>query len=197
MVYEDRCGSCYWLRSMSSDSYLYNQSCSDRGHCIERGICPYPDETTCSDYKNRETYSNSNYSASSQNTSSGCYITTIVCELVGFSDNCKILETLRAFRNKMQQDPKYREILFEYDTVGPQIAKNLKENKEFDLANGMLDAYIFPTVYLLREGKEEEAVKKYVTMTKALEDYYGIRPEEFAPMNYDQKNGGHGKVLTI
>ena len=175
--YETQCGNCKWFDYQGDNS---------KGYCNYYREYYYPGEECSHQEKRRDSEESSN-----------CYITTIVCNLVGFSDECKILKELRAFRNKMQQDPKYREILFEYDSVGPKIAKNLVKYKEFDLANGMLDAYIFPTIELLREGKEEEAVKKYVTMTRALEDYYGIKPEEIVPENYDQKNGGHGKVLTI
>ena len=177
VAYETQCGNCV---------YFDYQGDNSKGYCSYYRSYYYPGEECSHQEKRRRSEESAN-----------CYITTIVCELVGFSDNCKILETLRQFRSKMQQDPKYREILFEYDTVGPQIAKNLIENKEFDLANGLLDSYIFPTVYLIREGKEEEAVKKYVTMTKALEDYYGIKVDANVPENYDYKNGGHGKVLSI
>ena len=84
--------------------------------------------------------------------SENCYITTIVCSLMEEKDKCSVLETLRDFRkNVMQKDPKYKDILYEYDTVGPQIAKNLEENQEYDLANGLLGFYIIPTVYLIRE----------------------------------------------
>ena len=195
MAYENRCGSCYWLRDMRSDSRLYDTGCYERGHCIELKTCPYPDETTCSNYKDRETYSNYNYPASKQ-TSTGCFITTIVCSLMEEKDKCSILETLRDFRkNVMQKDSKYKELLFEYDTVGPQIAKNLEDDQEYELANGILNFYIIPAVYLIREKKYEEAVKKYTTMTKALEDYYGISVDTKVPENYDYKNGGHGKML--
>ena len=175
--YETKCGNCNEHEETENDWQIY----------CKRYKQYFNKDESCS-YQQRINRSEE---------SSNCYITTIVCNLVGFSDDCKILKELRAFRNKMQQDPKYREILFEYDSIGPKIAENLMKYKEFDLANGMLDAYIFPTVSSLREGKEEEAVKKYLTMTRALEDYYGIKPEEIVPTNYDQKNGGHGKVLTI
>ena len=98
----------------------------------------------------------------------------------------------------MQKDSKYRNILYEYDTVGPEIAKNVKDEEDFELVNGLVDFYIIPTVNLVREKKYDEAVSKYKTMTKSLEKYYGIEYTESAPITYDYTKGGHGvKKLGI
>ena len=129
--------------------------------------------------------------------SENCYITTIVCGLLGFDDKCNILETLREFRKIMQHNPQYKGILFEYDTLGPKIAAYINDDKDYELANGMLNFYILPIVGLIRNEEYDVAVKKYITMTKSLENYYGINEDTIIPDNYDQKNGGHGKVLII
>ena len=177
VAYETQCGNCM---------YFDYQGDNTKGYCSYYREYYYPGEECSHQEKRRDSEESSN-----------CYITTIVCDLLGFDDKCDVLETLRGFRNKMQQDPKYKKILFEYDTVGPEIAKNLFEDKEYDLAEGMYSTYILSTVALIREQKYDEAVKKYSTMTKALKEYYGIKAETVVPANYDQKNGGHGKVLTI
>lgn len=123
----------------------------------------------------------------------GCFITTIVCDILGYDDKSNILETLRGFRkNVMQKSLEYKEVLYEYDVAGPQIAHAIKEDNDLELINGMLDFYILPTVNLIRDKKYNEAVARYKNMTKALENYYGIPFEEKAPVDYDYTCGGHG-----
>lgn len=177
VAYENQCGNC---------KYYDYQGDNTKGYCSYYREYYYPGEECSHQDPRQKSYS-----------SGPCYITTIVCTLLGQKDDCEILRTLRKLREQMQQNPECRNLLYEYDTVGPQIAKCLEEDKDYELANGMLDCYMIPTVYLTREGKYEEAIKKYATMTRALENYYGIKFDEKVPENYDQKNGGHGYVKTI
>ncbi len=126
----------------------------------------------------------------------GCYLTTITCEMLGFDDNCDVLETLRRLRKDfMQRDPKYRDLLFEYDTVGPKIAEAIREDADYELINGMYDFYILPVVDKVKEKKYDDAVDKYVKMTRALENYYGINFDGKVSENYDYTTGGHGKLI--
>ena len=113
--------------------------------------------------------------------------------MLGFDDKCNILETLRGFRKDvMQTSSEYKEVLYEYDTVGPKISKSIKEDKDLELINGMLDFYILPVVSLIKNKDYKEAIIRYQNMTKSLENYYGIEYTGEVPTNYDYKNGGHG-----
>lgn len=181
--YEDQCGSCYWLRDMDNDSRMFEGSSNEKGHCIYLKNCYYPDDKICSNYKDREKYV----------PGGGCYITILVCDILGYDDKCGILETLRGFRNNiMQKNSEYQEILYEYDVAGPQIAKSLKEDNDLELVNGILDFYILPTIGYVREKKYKEAVDRYKNMTKSLEEYYGIEYNKNIPTSYDYTRGGHG-----
>lgn len=181
--YENKCGSCYWLRDMNDDNTMFCGTSNEKGHCIYLKNCYYPDDTICSHYQNKNSYV----------PGGGCYITTIVCDMLGFDDKCNILETLRKFRkNVMQTSSEYKEILYEYDTVGPKISKSLKEDNDLELVNGILDFYILPTVDLIKKHNYKEAVLRYKNMTSSLENYYGIEYNGEVPTNYDYKNGGHG-----
>lgn len=180
---EYECGSCYYLRDMRNDGHMFIGTSNEKGHCIMQKSCYYPDDDICSYYKNKDTYV----------PGGGCFITTIICDMLGLDDKCSILEILRSFRNNvMQKDAKYKDILFEYDSVGPEIAKNIRDEEDLSLINGIVDFYILPTVSLVREKKYEEAVSKYITMTKSLESYYGIEYNEKVPTTYDYTKGGHG-----
>ena len=185
--YDNQCGSCYYLRDMRNDSCMFDGPDNEKGHCIELKNCYYPDDSTCSYYKNKDSYV----------PGSTCFITTIVCNLLGYDDDCSILNTLRGFRNNfMQKDAKYKQALYEYDTVGPIIAKNLekdyKDEPDKEMVIALYNFYIQPTARLVKENKYEEAVTRYMEMTKSLEDYYGINNIEIAPDDYDYTLGRHG-----
>lgn len=48
--------------------------------------------------------------------SGACFITTVVCKIVGLKDNDQVLQNLRNFRdNILQPNEKYYDILKEYD----------------------------------------------------------------------------------
>lgn len=186
--YENKCGSCYWLRDMDNDNTMFCGSSCEKGHCIYLKGCYYPDDSICSYYKDKSSYL----------PGGGCYITTIVCDMLGFDDKCNILETLRGFRkNVMQKNTEYKDVLYEYDVAGPEIAKAIKEDNDLELIHGMLDFYILPVVGLIRNNNYKEAVARYKNMTKALENYYGIEYNGLVPTNYDYKNGGHGYQKII
>lgn len=136
-----------------------------------------------------------NRSLSYQN-SSGCYLTTITCEILGLDDNNEYLQTLRRFRKeKLQKDNKYKEILVQYDIVGPIIAKKLKEDKYSDnIAINLLNLGISKTCDFIKQGNDLEAIRVYTTMTKLLIDGYHIDVTPTAEQinNANLKASGHG-----
>lgn len=82
--YVNRCGDCEYFE-LASNSY-------EKGYCEWYKTYFYPDDNTCSHY-------------SSRTNTSTCYITTIVCECLKFSDDCEVLKNLRTFRDEvLEQD---------------------------------------------------------------------------------------------
>ena len=170
--YYEQCGSCVYYE-FNGEGY--------KGYCSYYKSYFYPGDSC-------RYYSDGN---------NGCYITTIVCDLLGFDDNCPVLETLRKFRKDvLQTNPKYKDILYEYDIVGPQIAKNLMKDYAFDedkeIPKALYDFYILPTVSLINEGRNTEAIKRYTQLTEGLIDTYGIERVKEIPNDYDYTKGGHG-----
>ena len=179
MAYDNQCGSCVYFES-NGDS---------KGYCSYIRSYYYPGDKICTHYSKGN---------------SGCYITTIVCDILELSDDCGLLETLRDFRsNVLQKEPKYKKVLYEYDVVGPQIAKCLMEDyiekEDKEMANGLLNCFIIPTVERIKEGRNTEAVKIYTQLTETLIDTYGIERVKEVPDDYDYTKGGHGvkKLGTI
>ena len=178
--YEYQCGNCKLHEDTSTSGKIY----------CEYYRSYYDVEDSC---EHQERINKSSESAT------GCFITTLVCDLMGLKDDCDTLNSLRFFRNEiMQKDSKYIDILYEYDHVGPKIAKCLKEDHEkgnMELAQLLYNTYLIPTVELIKNKKYSEAVESYTKMTKSLEQYYGIEAEAHVPNGYDFTKGGHGKIL--
>ena len=182
MYYEGQCGSCN--NFVEENGYgLYDQrnSSDTKGWCTSYRASYYPTEFSCSHYSRRKDISSSN-----------CYITTMVCTILGHSDTCDVLTTLRSFRdNILQRNEEYKGILYEYDKIGPEIASNLKK-EEYSFVEKIYRTFLLPIVSLIKEKKTEEAVSQYIQMTESLKDCYGISFSEEVPATYDYQNGGHG-----
>lgn len=178
MAYETQCGGCI--------EYDY-QGDNKKGYCSWYKSYYYPGDS-CSHQKPREQ-------------SSSCYITTIICDKLGYSDDCGVLNTLRSFRdNVMQKNCKYCKTLFEYDVIGPKIAKMIKEDTTSDqeLWISFYNFYLSSATNFILEGDHNAAVTRYSEMVNALKEYYGIKEDivEIAK-DYDMSQGGHGKMKLL
>jgi hypothetical protein len=139
--------------------------------------------------------------------SSGCYITTVTCDILGLEDKNIYLQTFRKFRKDyLQKTPETLGILEEYDFVGPIIAQRIMndENKQ-QLASELLKNYIHPIAKnLLFEfnGNYDYAIKSYAQMTKELIKKYNLEElsltipgESKYDFNKDYSSYGHGRKL--
>ena len=79
-------------------------------------------------------------------TPTGCFITTIVCNILGYEDNCELLTLFRNFRdNTLKINPKYISILLEYDQIGPLISLRIQKEKNNDrLCLGLMNYFLIP-----------------------------------------------------
>ena len=184
MLYEGKCGSCVNFEDSKKDELYDNTNAYYvKGYCTWYRTYYYPEDSCSTHYQKRGS------------SSSDCYITTILCHRLGKEDNCEELETLRKFRkNILQQEEQYQDILFEYDTVGPKIAKKL-EQEDMLIVRGLYLTYIEPVVELIKKNNQEEAINRYQKMTKLLKSFYGIEEEQTIPDDYDASRGGHGRLI--
>lgn len=180
MSYINRCGDCEYYQ-MPRNKY-------DKGYCEYYHTYYYP-EDSC------------NHQKSMTNVST-CYITTMVCNVLGLEDDCEVLSNLRLFRNNvLQTNISYIPILMEYDTIGPEIAKSIneeyRETKDQTICQGMYNKFLVPTSEMITEKNYQGAIRKYMEMVQALKEYYGIQTPQQIIENYDNSKGGHGKVYTL
>jgi hypothetical protein len=128
----------------------------------------------------------------------GCYITTIVVNILGMADNCEELMVLRVFRkNYMQRNPQCKDLLVKYDALGPVIARVLSclPNRE-EVAKNLYDVYIKGAVKYIKSGKYDDAIKLYSEMMNNLISLHinGYLIPDKVYETYDMDKAGHGKI---
>lgn len=116
----------------------------------------------------------SNYEARDTGYSTGCYLTTAMCDILGQDDDCTTLEILRSYRdNYLKNNEEYLSLLMEYDIIGPHIARCLySDSDRHDIAIQMLTEYINPAINMIMGYKYDEAASIYIDMTQMLKDRY-------------------------
>jgi len=172
MAYEDYCASCTYQGEREDYDGKY--------WCERKGRSVYACDAKCYDWI--EAYSRSNYSRenmyynSRKHQSSGCYLTTAMCNILGYKDDNYYLNTLRTFRDKtLKKNHKYIHLLLMYDAFGPLIANNLKNDpNNKDIATHLFNGYITKAVTAIENEKVEEAVNIYIAMTYTLAERYNI-----------------------
>ncbi len=137
-------------------------------------------------------------------TGNPCYITTAVCDILGYTDQCLVLTEMRKFRNHvMQKEPKYFNVLLEGDMVGPLIASEIKkdfmENHDKDTWTRFYQLYLSETANLVASSHYEEAIIKYQAMIHILKEHFGISDVDFTLYQkcYDTKNSSCSKLKML
>ena len=138
--------------------------------------------------------------------SSGCFITTVIHNILGNSDSCLVLNDFRKFRDEiLQVHSKYYDGLKEYDVIGPVIAQALASDKDaYDMALMTYELDLLKVHDCYLNGKYDDAYFKYCQMTSDLISYYGLEKEyallkdkEFEYDNFDPRMAGHGRVRIL
>ena len=196
MALEQYCAACTYMKDKCNLGKYY---------CEKKGEYRYASDAKC--YNFCEAYSRSNYSRqnmyenSRNSQSTGCYLTTAMCNVLGFSDNNHYLNTLRKFRNNvMQPNPNYIPLLLTYDIIGPEIAKNLNNDPDKELISKVLfHGYIEKAVTAIEESKNQEAINIYTAMTTVLGARYHINTDisMIDIKELDISNLGHGYTKKL
>jgi len=140
----------------------------DEGYCTERNQYYPRSDRACSRFKLRNDISTT------------CFLTTAMCDIFGFEDNCFGLETMRRFRDTvLVNDSKYYPLLAEYEVVGPIISGNLYRDKQRDMvADYYFENYLYDIIVNLSTRKDyNEAVDRYVEMVNDMKRMYCVNHE--------------------
>ena len=180
------CADCIYL-----DWNNKQTSSVDRRRCTECGIYIEPTSATCRHFKERVKPSNS-----------GCFITTAIVDILGYDNDCYILQILRGFRNSfLQKNPEYRNILLTYDKIGPQISVNLLQSDEKERISLIVtEYYLIPICQLIKDGEYQAAVNAYISMVKFLQNQVCVT-DYINGYKYDSsvkvEEMGHGRALVV
>lgn len=173
--------------------------------CIKMDLtdmCKYDNNAFwCNEYRkyiDKNDHACSSYFVYNENMrrTSGCYITTMVCDIMGMDDNSIYLEKLRSLRDFMKLDKEYQKLLVEYDIVGPMICQSLEKDPFKKFKSYMaLEMYIKPVYELLNQGKYSEAIEKYQLMTDEFRNFYNIEKPIFNIDEIDLSDIGKGHKI--
>ena len=183
--YEEICAHCLWLdeknKSRWADEYYCNKKYRGGYHSkTDRG---------CRDFELDKSKVNEN--------NSGCYITTMVCDVLGYGDNCELLTTLRNFRdNYLKFKPEYLPLLLEYDQVGPVISENIRNfANNINLSIQIVQRFLYPCVFAINIEHYEEAVLIYQNMVNYLKELFNIPSYNIqVPENINLETLGKGRI---
>ena len=133
---------------------------------------------------------------------SGCFITTVVVDILGYSDDCYFLNTLRDFRdNILQKNPEYHNLLLTYDAIGPRISKALKEDdNRARISVVVSEYYLIPICRLIKAEDYRGAINAYIGMVRFLQNQICVE-NTIETYKYDSTvtpaQMGHGRALVV
>ena len=190
------CGNCTYLDVSSGNCY-------GKFYCSKKWERHLATDNACSSYtkaysRDRNTVKNA-VDFSNSHTSSNCYITTLLCDLLGLNDSNYYINTLRKFRNNyLRNNEDYSYLLVEYDLVGKEICNSLISDKQNRLiASKLFYNYINPIVSLIDDKMYADAIVRYIMMVNKLKNMYNINTT-VTKEEYDAANinfSGHGKYI--
>lgn len=189
------CGECTYLNPNEQRDYgKYLCEKKYEAHLATDPECG----SFCKAYNRYQSTIDNMNDRSKRHTNSGvCYLTTLICDILKMDDNNIYLNTMRNFRDDfLQKDEKYKNLLVEYDIIGPKISEVLNNDplKE-KVAKMFFERDIIPIVNLINSNEYEKAINAYWMMTTTLKNFYGINNFSISIdliENADIEKSGHG-----
>ena len=137
---------------------------------------------------------------SEKHSSSNCFLTTMICNILGMQDNNWYLQIIRNFRNNiLQKNDKYKSLLVEYDIIGPKISNALQNDPLRNrIAKIYFEKYILNICLLINNKNYDEAIYEYKNMTNELKTFYGLSNIDISINelnNADIQKSGHGQYV--
>lgn len=189
----DKCGDCLNIEWDNKERW----SSIDRYWCSELKRYVEPKDRPCRYYsydKGRKQNDSGGY------TSTGCSLSIIVRDILGYADNCELLTLLRNFREDvLKKNIQFLPILLEYDQISPLIAESIKldENK-YKFCLEFVQNFLSPFAIAFKTGDIESALSICQNMFDALKSKFGFS-EIVIDLNaeYDLETLGKGRVRSL
>ncbi len=130
-------------------------------------------------------------------TPSGCSLSVIIRDILGFDDDDSILCSLREFREKVLRPcPEYLPLLIEYDYVGQTICSRIQNmDDKFHFCLELFKYFIVPCVQNIAQNNIQGAIITYQNMLEDIKAKLGI-PTVIIPASYeyDPATVGKGRI---
>jgi len=103
-------------------------------------------------------------------------LTTVVCQVLSYEDDCFALENLRKFRSEvLEKTDSGKKLLVEYKKVSDLIIPNIESDEEKEnVCCYVYDNYIIHVNKLVEESKNDAAIDKYTEMVNYFINKYCI-----------------------
>ncbi len=104
------------------------------------------------------------------------YIVSAIFDQCGLSDKYECVSLLHNFRvNVLDKDPRYNNILAEYDIDGPKIAEELMNDADSkEISKKLIQVFLVRVLDKIKEGKNDEALELYLEMVNFLKQIYAV-----------------------
>lgn len=125
--------------------------------------------TTQGDYREQRSYS------SSSSSSGICFLTTATCRVMGYEDDCDVLQAYRCYRDDiLRKDEDGPDLIRQYYEVAPEILRQIDASQNpMSVYSGMWKEYLLPGYQLLLEKRYPEAKKLYIKLVTSLMEQFG------------------------
>ena len=105
----------------------------------------------------------------------GCFLTTACCEVLGLSDDCFELRTLRRYRDEVLiAMPEGKAALAAYYLMAPSILERLPQEGRVTLLLSVYARFILPSAVVARLGLNQLAYRLYARMMHELAREYAL-----------------------
>jgi hypothetical protein len=100
----------------------------------------------------------------------GCFVTTAVCNILGYPDNCDMLNILRTFRDEKLLSSNYSFLVDDYYERSTSIVNYINSCPDkFNLASYVYDVLLNSITNKIKDGLFEEVILDYSSMVEYLE----------------------------
>lgn len=160
-TYDGCCGSCI---NMNTNDYVGHK---DNCYCTERRQYYNLHERKCRyyEYDKYKDYYDLNHR---------WHVVSAILQKLELKDSYECINILHNFRNNfIEKNEEYTHMLVLYDIVGPVIAECITNDEEsYELCKKLCREFLLDVIFLIREGKNEEALSKYEKMISLLISIY-------------------------
>lgn len=186
----DMCGQCLNIDWSNKEQYTSR----NRYYCDEMRKYVDPKDSACGYFDEDKSKTKEQIEGF---TPSGCSYSVIIRDILGYPDNCEMLNLFRNFReNYLKKNNAYIPLLLEYDQISPIICKHLENCEDkINYSLRLMQNFLIPCSYSIKSGNNEEAIAIYQNFWNSLKTKFGLENTKIELNdNYNLETLGKGRI---